>query len=73
MAAVDVYEEEPVLDPRRPAADDATTSSARRTSAMCRATSGKLQFADIFDQINAYAAGTPINVVNADVLPRQRA
>ena len=24
----------------------------------------ELQFADIFDQINAYAAGTPTNVVN---------
>ena len=28
----------------------------------------ELQFADIFDQINAYAAGTPINVVNPEVL-----
>jgi D-3-phosphoglycerate dehydrogenase len=26
------------------------------------------QFIDIFDQINAYAAGNPINVVNPDVL-----
>ena len=28
----------------------------------------EVQFADIFDQIVAYAAGTPINVVNPDVL-----
>jgi len=28
----------------------------------------EIQFADIFDQIIAYAAGTPINVVNPDVL-----
>jgi D-3-phosphoglycerate dehydrogenase len=28
----------------------------------------EIQFADIFDQINAYAAGAPINVVNPDVL-----
>ena len=28
----------------------------------------ELQFADVFDQINAYAAGSPINVVNPDVL-----
>ena len=28
----------------------------------------ELQFADIFDQIIAYAAGTPINVVNPEVL-----
>jgi D-3-phosphoglycerate dehydrogenase len=29
----------------------------------------ELQFADIFDQIVAYAAGRPINVVNPAVLP----
>ena len=28
----------------------------------------EIQFADIFDQITAYAAGKPINVVNPDVL-----
>jgi D-3-phosphoglycerate dehydrogenase len=28
----------------------------------------ELQFTDIFDQITAYAAGSPINVVNPDVL-----
>jgi len=27
----------------------------------------ELQFADVFDQIGAYAAGTPINVVNPEV------
>jgi D-3-phosphoglycerate dehydrogenase / 2-oxoglutarate reductase len=30
------------------------------------------QFIDIFDQINAYAAGKPINVINADVLGHAR-
>jgi D-3-phosphoglycerate dehydrogenase / 2-oxoglutarate reductase len=28
----------------------------------------ELQFADIFDQVVAYATGNPINVVNPDVL-----
>jgi D-3-phosphoglycerate dehydrogenase len=28
----------------------------------------ELQFADIFDQITAYAAGAPINVINPDAL-----
>ena len=28
----------------------------------------EIQFSDIFDQIVAYAAGTPINVVNGQVL-----
>jgi len=32
----------------------------------------EVQFADIFDQIVAYAAGTPINVVNPDVLKGAR-
>jgi len=32
----------------------------------------ELQFADVFDQINAYAAGAPANVVNPDVLGRAR-
>ena len=32
----------------------------------------ELQFADIFEQIVRYAAGTPVNVVNPDVLPHRR-
>ena len=48
------------------------TSSARRISATCRARNTRLQFADIFDQIIAYAAGTPINVVNPEVLKGPR-
>lgn len=32
----------------------------------------ELQFAEIFDQINAYATGRPINVVNPEVLARAR-
>ena len=28
----------------------------------------ELQFADVFDQINAFAAGAPTNVVNLEVL-----
>jgi phosphoglycerate dehydrogenase-like enzyme len=28
----------------------------------------ELQFADVFDQINAFAAGSPTNVVNPEVL-----
>ena len=33
----------------------------------------ELQFADVFDQIAAYAAGTPINVVNPGALERANA
>jgi D-3-phosphoglycerate dehydrogenase len=32
----------------------------------------EIQFTDIFDQIVAYAAGTPINVVNPDVMEKRR-
>jgi D-3-phosphoglycerate dehydrogenase len=32
----------------------------------------EIQFTDIFDQIVAYAAGTPTNVVNPDVMNRRR-
>ena len=30
------------------------------------------QFTDVFDQINAFDAGSPINVVNSEVLARVR-
>ena len=32
----------------------------------------EIQFSDIFDQINTFAAGSPTNVVNPDVLGRMR-
>jgi D-3-phosphoglycerate dehydrogenase len=32
----------------------------------------ELQFSAIFDQINAYASGAPVNVVNPDVLTTMR-
>ncbi|MBV8234270.1 MAG: D-2-hydroxyacid dehydrogenase family protein, partial [Acidimicrobiia bacterium] len=32
----------------------------------------EVQFSDVFDQINANAAGTPMNVVNPEVLDRLR-
>lgn len=28
-----------------------------------------LQFADIYDQINTYAAGTPIHMINPEIWP----
>jgi D-3-phosphoglycerate dehydrogenase len=63
MAAVDVYQDEPVLDANHPL--------LRMDNVVCTPHIGyvsrdeyEVQFADIFDQINAYAAGAPINVVN---------
>jgi len=67
MAAVDVYEDEPVRDP--------ATALFALENLVCTPHIGyvtrdeyELQFMDIFDQILAYAAGKPINVVNPQVL-----
>ena len=70
MAAVDVYEEEPLLDSGHPL--------LRMNNVVCTPHIGyvtrdeyEIQFADIFDQIVAYAAGAPINVVNPEALARR--
>jgi D-3-phosphoglycerate dehydrogenase / 2-oxoglutarate reductase len=71
MAAVDVYEEEPMRDAAHPLLN--------MDNVVCTPHLGyvshdeyELQFTDIFGQINAYAAGAPINVVNPDVLKARR-
>src|SRR5688572_22568415 len=67
MAAVDVYEEEPVLGGRHPL--------LAMDNVVCVPHLGYVErdglehmFSTIFDQILAYAAGKPINVVNPDAL-----
>jgi D-3-phosphoglycerate dehydrogenase len=67
MAAVDVYEEEPVLDLRHPLLTMANVVCTPHLGYVSR-DEYEIQFSDIFDQITAYAAGKPINVVNPDVL-----
>lgn len=71
MAAVDVYETEPLVDMSDPL--------LRMDNVVCTPHIGyvthdewEIQFADVFDQINAFAAGTPTNVVNPDVLTHRR-
>jgi D-3-phosphoglycerate dehydrogenase / 2-oxoglutarate reductase len=71
MAAVDVFEHEPMTDVDEPL--------LRLDNALCTPHIGyvtrdewEVQFSDIFDQINAFAAGDPINVVNPDVLDHRR-
>jgi D-3-phosphoglycerate dehydrogenase len=68
MAAIDVYEREPLTDRSDPL--------LRMENVICTPHIGyvtreewELQFADIFDQVNAFAAGAPINVVNPHVPP----
>src|SRR5712691_4430618 len=71
MAAVDVYEHEPVLDGKHPllAMDNVVCTPHL---GYVTAEEYEVQFSDIFDQIAAYCAGTPINVVNPDVLKSAR-
>lgn len=73
MAAVDVYETEPLTD--------TTDPLLQMDNVICTPHIGyvstdewEIQFSDIFDQINAFAAGEPVNVVNPEVLdnPRRR-
>ena len=67
MAAVDVYEEEPVLDTDYPLFAMDNVVCTPHIGYVTR-DEYEIQFSDIFDQIVAYAAGTPINVVNPKVL-----
>ena len=67
MAAVDVFEEEPVLDTRHPLFAMDNVVCTPHIGYVTR-DEYEVQFSDIFDQIAAYAAGKPINVVNPKVL-----
>ncbi|MBX9824730.1 MAG: D-2-hydroxyacid dehydrogenase family protein [Xanthobacteraceae bacterium] len=67
MAAVDVYDEEPVRDTAHPLLNMDNVICTPHLGYVTR-DEYEIQFADIFDQILAYAGGNPINVVNPDVL-----
>lgn len=69
MAAVDVFEDEPVLDAGHPL--------LHLDNAVCTPHIGYVEhagyeriFGNIFDQILAYAAGKPVNIVNPEALTR---
>lgn len=69
MAAVDVFEEEPVLGANHPL--------LKLDNALCTPHIGYVEragyeriFGSIFDQIIAYAGGKPVNVINPDALTR---
>jgi D-3-phosphoglycerate dehydrogenase len=66
MAAIDVFEDEPVRDPDHPLLGMDNVVGTPHIGYVTRE-EWELQFADVFDQVNAYAAGSPINVVNPDV------
>ena len=67
MAAVDVFDEEPVTDPNDPLLTMDNVVCTPHIGYVTR-DEYELQFSDIFDQIVAYAAGKPINIVNPEVL-----
>jgi D-3-phosphoglycerate dehydrogenase / 2-oxoglutarate reductase len=67
FAAVDVYEQEPVIDPDYPLLKMPNVICTPHLGYVTRE-EYETQFTDIFDQITAYAEGHPINVVNTGVL-----
>ena len=67
MAAIDVFEQEPLRDTGDPLLALPQVVATPHIGYVT-VEEYEIQFADIFDQILAYAAGTPINVVNPDAL-----
>ncbi|MBV9505969.1 MAG: D-2-hydroxyacid dehydrogenase family protein [Acidobacteriia bacterium] len=67
LAAVDVYEEEPVSDGKYPLLTMENVVCTPHIGYVTR-DEYEIQFTEIFDQIIAYERGTPINVVNPGVL-----
>jgi D-3-phosphoglycerate dehydrogenase len=71
MAAVDVFEQEPLRDPAHPLLAMPKVVCTPHIGYVTR-DEYDVQFADIFAQITAYAAGKPINVVNPAALQSAR-
>jgi D-3-phosphoglycerate dehydrogenase len=70
-AAVDVYEDEPVRDTAHPLLNMPNVVATPHIGYVSR-DEYEIQFVDMFDQILAYQAGSPTNVVNPDVLKKAR-
>jgi D-3-phosphoglycerate dehydrogenase len=71
FAAVDVFEKEPLRDVGDPLLTMDNVIATPHIGYVSR-DEYELQFTDIFDQIGAYAGGTPTNVVNPDVMSKRR-
>jgi len=69
MAAIDVFEQEPLLDPANPLLTMDNVVCTPHLGYVTRANL-EVMFSTIFDQILAYADGKPINVVNPEALRR---
>ncbi|GMG81533.1 D-2-hydroxyacid dehydrogenase family protein [Paralimibaculum aggregatum] len=66
MAAVDVFDTEPLTDPSDPLLAHPNLIATPHIGFVTE-DEFDLQFADIFDQVNAYAEGAPINMINPEV------
>jgi D-3-phosphoglycerate dehydrogenase / 2-oxoglutarate reductase len=71
MAAVDVYEQEPLRDPADPLLQLPNVVCTPHIGYVTR-DDYELAFTDIFEQIVAFERGAPINVVNPEVLAAPR-
>jgi D-3-phosphoglycerate dehydrogenase / 2-oxoglutarate reductase len=71
FAAVDVFEKEPLRDLSDPLLNMNNVIATPHVGYVSR-DEYEIQFTDIFDQIVSFAAGTPTNVVNPDVLGHRR-
>ena len=69
-AAVDVYEEEPLRDTNHPLLNMPNVVCTPHLGYVSRE-EYEIQCAEIFDQITAFVGGTPVNVINPEVLGRQ--
>jgi D-3-phosphoglycerate dehydrogenase len=67
MAAMDVFEEEPMRDAAHPLLNLPNVVATPHLGYVTHE-EYETQFGEIFDQILAYAAGKPINVINPEVL-----
>jgi len=72
MAAVDLFEAEPLRDARDPLLALDNVVATPHIGYVSR-DEYEIQFSDIFDQIVAYAGGKPANVVNPDAIASRRA
>ncbi len=65
-AAVDVFDAEPLTDPNDPLLSHPKLIATPHIGFVTEDEFDK-QFADIFEQVNAYAAGAPIHMINPSV------
>jgi D-3-phosphoglycerate dehydrogenase len=71
-AAVDVYEEEPLRDTAHPLLNMPNVVCTPHLGYVTRE-DHEIAFAEIFEQINAFAAGKPMNAVNPEALGKRKA